>query len=285
MLFYAMKDQVITLAEANAYFQRADKQAIRFLKYHETRQQAKATLIKHEKKYASAINKPVAEKLPALLAIPGHLAAATVEASILAPFFGGLMSGWGFSDETLQIISYFPILVFCGYTLMVGNFWHQAKLVKSTVVPNTLHGDWLELVMGLILGGAYVWALYWTTLAAADMLSSKPHTTSIILSMGIAELLLGYFTIPGWQVAYAYGKKYWFQYSLQQSHKRMFLKAAACAQSYHYYEMMIRYLNIENEGLYEFKSNGRIKAVLAYNQAPIILDNDDSDFGMLPVQI
>ena len=270
------------LVDANWHYLEADKHAIHFLQNRYSIEQIKPKIEKHVLKYERVIWESALYKLPAILAIPGHLAAGIVEGATLAPLFSKMMSGL-IGENILHVVAYLPILMFLGATMMVGWSFHNVNLRKDAVMPDRLHANWLELGKGIFLGGAYLFALLQLTSAAGNLLMGQSKSAEVILLIGAMELLLGYFTISGWQVLYVYGKKYWYEYRLAEAEKAMLHHAGRCEQQYEYYVQIIRYVNISNEIRHNIQINNRIEAVMIFSKAKE-MHHTASPNGSMPVE-
>jgi hypothetical protein len=202
-------------------------------------------------------------KIPAVLVIPGHIAAGIVEGVTLAPLFSAMMSGLILRNDMLELASYMPVLIFLGYTMMVGWSFHHVNFKKDPLVPNAYHVNWPEFVKGLLLAAIYVCSLYQMTESARFLLGEKGKSADVIFIIGCFELFLGYFAISGWQIVYAYTRKAWYDYRISAKQSSLLHHTSSCERQYTYYEQTIGYINVTEGTRHKVQINSSIETVLA----------------------
>lgn len=260
-------ESIYSLADVNNHYRKADLEAIRFLETQQCLDRLKETSEKHLAKYFHVFRQRLLRSLPPILAIPGHLAAGAVEGLTLAPLFKSMMKGPIAHPTLLEAASYMPIAIFWAMTLMVGHSLHRVNLHKDALNPQRLIANWPELAKGIVFGIGYVYCLVVFTHAAEARLFDTKQPAVVIFWVGLFELLLGYFSISGWEALYAHGLSFWYKKQKNACSASIYFRAHRCEQYYTYYEQSLRHFNLVEGTNYPSRINARIEQALAFGQS------------------
>ncbi|MBU6343631.1 MAG: hypothetical protein KGS48_19190 [Bacteroidetes bacterium] len=248
----------------NEYFRQADLAAIRFKRAERSHMELSMRNDLLFQKYGHVFKALIVNNLPFLLIIPAHIVAGIFEGMVLAPVFLEITfdlipEGW-----PQQVASYFPIVMFWGITLIIGNVYHRIQSHQDPFDPIKRHFNTPQLLKALVVSLAYVSFLF--ILAALTLL--KPGDNDglalTMLCLGTAELFLGYFAITGWQILIAYYAQIRNRTGKGLCASAMNRHSHECDQQFSYYLQAITQYKLDTGVEINPKTNRRIQDALKY---------------------
>jgi|GEM_PF-1553594 len=256
----------INLSHTNDYYRLADAEAIRFLEAKSRLDQLRHELDTLKTKYQDVFDHSVKTNLPKILAVPAHLTAATVEGFVLAPLFNTIFTDTITNPSLLAVVSYLPICIFAGITLSAGHAFQKVYWKADEINPLKNHTNTGALNTALFISTFYMCCIGGLTYISNDMLGSNHLYSYVILLIGLAEIILGYWAIEGWECLYAYYASNSIEGQMQDEIKKIHQSAHKCEQQYTYFT---QYWNIYclNIGINEPpRINQRIQQTLDFCQ-------------------
>lgn len=251
----------------NNYFRLADWAAISFLQAKERIKTLSQRLTNHHRKYSTILEMPAGKKIPNVLAVPAHLAAAIVEGIVLAPLFEFYFRGMIKNPTMLKVASFCPIVFIFGISLMIGKILSDFTWKQDDINPRKAHFNIWVLLKGLLFSLAYLLFLFKLTEIAQKQLGTQNNIALVIFCVGVAELFLGYFAVLGWELIYVHGVSAACKWRVNQGKRDLFRHSHQCDQNYTFYQRSLKH-NAQFEGHQELiKVNGRIDLALAYCRA------------------
>lgn len=190
----------VNLASINQYRQRAESAAIQMQNALHYVPHIKVRINRLRSKYKSVLETKALLKIPLLLVIPGHLAVGALTGFLVAPLMEFLLSGVIEHDNFRKAVSFFPVLAFWGFSVVVGHCFHQVNPRRHEIEPGKwVYSRW-QVIVGMILLVVYVFFLFKVVEAAHFHLPKKKQLLDLIFYLGFVELILGYFAIQGWEI-------------------------------------------------------------------------------------
>lgn len=254
------------LFKLNNYFRLADLAAIRFKNAEKNYAELDERYLRLLNKYASVFDVQMVHNIPYLIFAPAHLATAIVEGCILAPLFYEITEGMITQPIVHQIVAYTPILMFWGLTLIVGQAYHGIRWTQDDFDPQKSHTNTPQVAKALIFTVGYLALLLLITEIARLQSGQNEGIALLILCLGMAEMILGYFAIPGWQIWYAYLSRFRYRTGKGLCKKALHQHSHRCDQYFTYYQQALRQY-VQETGIQEpLKTNQRIQDALDYCQ-------------------
>ncbi len=252
----------VPIYTVNNYYRLSDLAAMSCLKWHHQLKTRQQKLSNHHAKYSKVLNQNAGEKFPFVVAVPAHLAVAILEGVILAPLFRHYLKGLILHTSLLEVLIYFPVLIFCGISLMIGKYFQEIQWEKDGIHPTKRHFTVFTIIKAISFTAAYLLFLNQLTTAAMDRLGENGSIAIIIFCMGAAELILGFFAVVGWEITYAHLALYWSLRRVKDCKNKIQQRAHECEQNYAFYTQALRINNHVEEMNQLPKMNSRIKWVL-----------------------
>jgi hypothetical protein len=252
------------IQELNEYYRMADLAAIRFSRVF---QNLLELIIRNERlfqKYAHVFEAKIAQNLPSLFMIPAHLATAIIEGIVVGPVFKELTQGMVPPGTAQQVVSYLPILIFGGFSLGIGNVYHSVHSYEDPFDPQKRHTNTPQLIKAWFFTLAYVTLLFILTQLTHMQPGNNEGLALLMMCLGTAELVLGYFAIPGWQILIAYWAQFRYRTGKGLCMTALNRHSHACDQYYTYYLQALEQYKHETGVPLTAKINRRIQEAIDY---------------------
>jgi hypothetical protein len=254
------------LYKLNNYFRLADLAAIQFKNAEKNYAELEERYRRLLNKYANVFNAQIVHNIPLLFVVLGHLAAAIVEGSILAPLVYEMTEGMISNPYVHLFIAYAPILMFLAFTIAIGRIYHRLRWIQDDFNPQKSHFNTFQYLTALAFTIIYLVILLGITETALSQPGQNDGLAALILGLGTIEMILGYFAVSGWQVSYAYFARFRYRTGKGMCKQAMDRHSHQCDLHFTYYQQALRQY-VQETGIQEpFKTNQRIQDALNYCQ-------------------
>lgn len=275
----------INLSHTNEYYKLADMDAIEFLQAQYRLKVLRGELQELRVKYAHVLNRSIKMSLPKMLTVPAHLGAACLEGFVLAPLFKTVLEGYTTSTLLLNAVSFIPIGVFAGLSLAAGHTFQKVSWKADEIDPQRINKNSGALHSALGISVFYIFLIAALTFISQQMLGDESLYSYIILLIGIAELILGYFAIQGWECLHAYSAMFALDKQMRQEIKKINVSAHRCEQHYTFFTQGWAAYCL-NQGLMEPpRINQRIRKTLDFCQIYDERGPDDQQLDLVEYDV
>ncbi len=224
-----------TLADVNRYWLRTNVVATRYHYYRESLSKLEARLDTYREKYFTIFSAKAADKLPLVLVVPAHLAIGLVEGLMVVSLFKELIRGSVPGGWPLTLAASMIILVFWGWSLVIGHCFHKANIHGHDLEPRVTY-SFGPLVFGLLLGIGYLVFLYKLVEAGKEMAPGNEAKIQIIFFLGMLEAILSYFSILGAQIVWINSSSRILKMRIRYCDWQIRKNAEDCEKNYRFYE-------------------------------------------------